>query len=133
MSVRLTRSGRHSRDQCEHALVAPTAPAAGWTSAVARRLRPERPARHPASDGAGDASQHEPLTAAVALALVLLYLALGGFILTDDAVLGLVSAALSWVLFALCWFQGFRRRGGRQRIPRTEDAARGRATTDAFR
>lgn len=132
MSVRLTRSGRHSRDQCEHALVAPTAAAAGWTSAVARRLRPARPVRHPAS--AGDASQHEPLTAAVALALVLLYLALGGFILTNDAVLGLVSAALSWVVFALCWFQGFRRGGGRQRIQRTENAARGRrATTDALR
>lgn len=121
MSIRLTSSGRYTRDQREHA---PVAPAAGAESAVARSLRPARSACRSASDGAGDGEPQEPLTAAEGLALVLVLLASGGFILTNDAVLGFVSAALSWVLFALCCFQGFRGDGGRQSRRRIERARR---------
>lgn len=115
MSVRLTSNGRHTRNQREHA---PAVPAADWDSAVARSLRPARSVRASASDGACDGAPQGPLTAAEGLALVLVFLASGGFILTDDPVLGLVSAALSWVLFALCCFQGFRHSGRREgRLP----------------
>lgn len=110
MSLRLSSSGRPGRGQREHA---PAAPAARWDSAVARGLRPARSGRRSASDSAGDGSPQEPLTAAVGSALVLLFLASAGFILTKEAVLGVVTAALSWVLAALCCVEGFRRDGGR--------------------
>lgn len=120
MSVRLISSGRHTRDQREPAAV--RAPGSG--SAMARSLRRARSPRRSASEGAGDGAPREPLTASEGLALVLVLMASGGFILTDDPVLGFVSAALSWVLFALCCFQGFRRDGGPESRRRFEAARR---------
>lgn len=110
MSLRLSSNGRHTRERRAHA---PALPFPGWDNAAAGSVRPGD-TRRCTPDSAGDGAPQEPPTAAEAGALLVVLLSSGGFIVTNDPVLGFVSAALSWVLFALCCFQGFRRKGGRQ-------------------
>lgn len=59
-----------------------------------------------------DAAQ-EPLTAGVAMALLLVLLAGAAFVLTDQTALGILLAGLSWVPFGLCCVQAIKDRGGR--------------------
>lgn len=118
MSLRLSSNGRHTRERRAHA---PALPFPGWDNAAAGSVRPGD-TRRCTPDSAGDGAPQEPPTAAEAGALLVVLLSSGGFIVTNDPVLGFVSAALSWVLFALCCFQGFRRKGGSPEPRRIENA-----------
>lgn len=70
-----------------------------------------------------DGSAQEPLTAGVAMALLLVLLAGAGFMMTDQTVMGILLAGLSWVLFGLCCVQGFKAAGGRKGQPASPESA----------
>ena len=106
------------RSQREHErLHAPAATATARASALAWIPWRRRSGR--VASPQGDGSALDSLPAGVATALLLVFLAAAGFILTDHPAMGVVLAALSWGPVGLCCFQGVNG-GARHKRPSTD-------------